>query len=83
MDHDQQQDHEIEQGSDEEKTRTRAYYLWEQATDPKGSPDEYWEQARAEVERQTPERDSANNGVEKSADKEALSASEAAPKRKH
>nr|WKF61375.1 hypothetical protein HUO10_005906 [Paraburkholderia busanensis] len=34
----------------EEQIRTRAYYLWERATDPKGTPDEYWEQARAEVE---------------------------------
>jgi hypothetical protein len=83
MDHDQQQDQEIEQGSDEEKTRTRAYYLWEQATDPKGTPDEYWEQARAEIAKKSSDRDSVGNGADKSMDKEALSAPEAAPKRKH
>lgn len=38
--------------STEERIRTRAYYLWEQATDPKGHPDEYWEQARAEIEKE-------------------------------
>jgi hypothetical protein len=47
------QDHELETSSTEEKIRTRAYYLWEQATDPKGNPDEYWEQARAEVEKES------------------------------
>ena len=43
-----------EQGSKEEQIRTRAYYLWEQAGDPKGAPDEYWEQARAEIEKEAP-----------------------------
>jgi hypothetical protein len=38
----------------EEQIRTRAYYLWQQATDPKGTPDEYWEQARAEIENEAP-----------------------------
>ena len=38
----------------EEQIRTRAYYLWEQATEPKGTPDEYWEQARTEVEKEAP-----------------------------
>ncbi|RFU45275.1 DUF2934 domain-containing protein [Paraburkholderia sp. DHOC27] len=42
------------EASKEEQIRTRAYYLWEQATDPKGTPDEYWEQARAEIEKETP-----------------------------
>ena len=46
------QDHELETSSTEAKIRTRAYYLWEHATDPKGTPDEYWEQARAEVEKE-------------------------------
>lgn len=40
--------------SQEEQIRERAYYLWEQATGTKGPPDEYWEQARAEVEQNTP-----------------------------
>jgi hypothetical protein len=45
---------EQEQGTEEEQIRTRAYYLWQQATDPKGSPDEYWEQARAEIAKEAP-----------------------------
>lgn len=45
---------ELGQASNEENIRTRAYYLWEQATEPKGSPDDYWEQARAEIGRETP-----------------------------
>jgi hypothetical protein len=49
----------MEQPSMEEQIRTRAYYLWEQATDPKGTPDEYWEQARAEVEKESPLADIA------------------------
>ncbi|SIT47305.1 conserved hypothetical protein [Paraburkholderia ribeironis] len=38
----------------DEQIRTRAYYLWQQAPEPKGSPDEYWEQARAEIEKEAP-----------------------------
>jgi hypothetical protein len=49
----------MEQPSMEEQIRTRAYYLWEHATDPKGTPDEYWEQARAEVEKESPVADIA------------------------
>ncbi|HZZ11190.1 MAG TPA: DUF2934 domain-containing protein [Paraburkholderia sp.] len=45
---------EQESTSQEEQIRTRAYYLWEQAGDQKGTPDEYWEQARAEVEKEAP-----------------------------
>ncbi|WP_144142047.1 DUF2934 domain-containing protein [Paraburkholderia sp. BCC1884] len=45
---------ELEQGSLEEQIRTRAYYLWEQAGETKGTPDEYWEQARAEIEKEAP-----------------------------
>jgi hypothetical protein len=45
---------EQEQTAQEEQIRTRAYYLWEQAADPKGTPDEYWEQARAEIEKEAP-----------------------------
>lgn len=44
----------LESGADsrsvEERIRTRAYYLWENAADPKGSPDEYWDQALAEIQ---------------------------------
>ncbi|PQV49256.1 DUF2934 domain-containing protein [Paraburkholderia sp. BL21I4N1] len=46
---------EQEPSSLEEQIRERAYYLWEQATGTKGPPDEYWEQARAEVEQNTPQ----------------------------
>ena len=45
---------EQEQTSVEEQIRTRAYYLWEQAPEPKGTPDEYWEEARAAIEQETP-----------------------------
>lgn len=45
---------EKQQTSREEQIRIRAYYLWEQAGDPKGTPDEYWEQARAEIEKEAP-----------------------------
>jgi hypothetical protein len=34
----------------EERIRTRAYYLWENASEPKGEPDEYWDQASAEIQ---------------------------------
>lgn len=40
--------------SKEEQIRTRAYFLWEQAGDPKGTPDEYWDRARDEVEKEAP-----------------------------
>lgn len=43
---------EQEQASLDEQIRTRAYYLWEQAGEPKGTPDEYWEEARTEVEKE-------------------------------
>jgi hypothetical protein len=49
----------MEQPSIEEQVRTRAYYLWEQATDPRGTPDEYWEQARAEIEKESSVKDIA------------------------
>jgi hypothetical protein len=45
---------EQEQTSKEEQIRMRAYYLWEQASEPKGTPDEYWEQARSEIEKEAP-----------------------------
>jgi hypothetical protein len=45
---------EQEQTSREEQIRMRAYYLWEQAGDPKGTPDEYWEQARDEIDKEAP-----------------------------
>jgi hypothetical protein len=45
---------EQEQTSQEDQIRTRAYYLWEHAPEPKGTPDEYWEQARSEIEKEAP-----------------------------
>lgn len=53
---------EQEQSSLEEQIRTRAYYLWEQAGDEKGTPDEYWEQARAEIEKERPPTESGPLG---------------------
>ena len=38
----------------DEQIRTRAYYLWQQAAEPKGTPEQYWEQARSEVEKEAP-----------------------------
>ncbi|MCC8395183.1 DUF2934 domain-containing protein [Paraburkholderia sp. MMS20-SJTR3] len=38
----------------EEQIRTRAYYLWQQADEPKGTPEQYWEQARSEIEKEAP-----------------------------
>ncbi|MBB5421971.1 hypothetical protein OKW33_004376 [Paraburkholderia atlantica] len=38
----------------DEQIRMRAYYLWEQAAEPKGTPEQYWEQARSEIEKEAP-----------------------------
>jgi hypothetical protein len=38
----------------DEQIRTRAYYLWEHAAEPKGTPEQYWEQARGEIEKEAP-----------------------------
>jgi hypothetical protein len=45
---------EQEQTSREDQIRTRAYYLWEHAPEPKGTPDEYWEQAMSEIANEAP-----------------------------
>jgi hypothetical protein len=50
----QQQMSQDTQDAQDEQIRTRAYYLWQQADDPKGTPDEYWEQARTEIEKEAP-----------------------------
>lgn len=49
-----EQEYLSQEPSREEQIRTRAYYLWQQAGDPKGTPDEYWEQARDEIEQEAP-----------------------------
>jgi len=49
-----EQEQTSQESSQEEQIRTRAYYLWQQAGDPKGTPDEYWEQARDEIEKEAP-----------------------------
>jgi hypothetical protein len=36
--------------SREEKIRVRAYELWEKDGSPEGRADEYWEQARAQID---------------------------------
>ncbi|MEQ5844407.1 MULTISPECIES: DUF2934 domain-containing protein [Paraburkholderia] len=54
------------QASPEERIRMRAYYLWEQAADPKGTPDEYWEQARQAIDSEAPPVESGSvNGAQK------------------
>ena len=50
----------------EERIRTRAYHLWENAPDPKGTPDEYWEQARTEIQRE----ESGGKSLESGADRD-------------
>ncbi|NML35442.1 DUF2934 domain-containing protein [Paraburkholderia antibiotica] len=45
---------EQQQPSIDEQIRTRAYYLWQQADEPKGTPDQYWELARSEIEKEAP-----------------------------
>jgi hypothetical protein len=40
----------------EERVRRRAYELWEEAGRPTGRADDYWRQARAELEGNTAER---------------------------
>ena len=41
----------------EERIPTRAYYLWENASDPKGAPDEYWDEACAEIQKERQARE--------------------------
>jgi len=48
----------------EERIRTRAYHLWENAPDPKGTPDEYWEQARSEIQIEDGEGKSLESGAD-------------------
>ena len=49
----------METMSVEERIRTRAYQLWEKATEPRGTPEEYWEQARAEIEAEDAQADAS------------------------
>ncbi|MFL9983726.1 DUF2934 domain-containing protein [Paraburkholderia sediminicola] len=53
-----EQEQTSQESSQEEQIRIRAYYLWQQAGDPKGTPDEYWEQARDEIEKEAPPTES-------------------------
>ncbi|MFM0010013.1 DUF2934 domain-containing protein [Paraburkholderia sediminicola] len=53
-----EQEQTSQESSQEEQIRTRAYYLWQQAGDPKATPDEYWEQARDEIEKEAPPTES-------------------------
>ncbi|MBV8626367.1 MAG: DUF2934 domain-containing protein [Paraburkholderia sp.] len=47
----------------EERIRTRAYYLWQNASDPKGTPDEYWDEACAEIEKEGQARGAMDKGA--------------------
>lgn len=49
----------MEQTSSDQRIRTRAYHLWEKATEPKGTPEEYWEQARAEIDDENAQPDAS------------------------
>ncbi|CAB3795452.1 hypothetical protein LMG28614_04178 [Paraburkholderia ultramafica] len=43
--------------SQEEKIRVRAYELWEKDGSPEGRADEYWEQARIQIDEEESEAD--------------------------
>ncbi|WP_133663965.1 DUF2934 domain-containing protein [Paraburkholderia sp. BL10I2N1] len=47
----------MDNASREEKIRVRAYELWEKDGSPEGRADEYWEQARAQIEDEESEAD--------------------------
>ena len=51
----------------EDRVRDRAYALWEKDGRPDGRSDEYWQQARSEVEAEEaePGNESPDNGAEK------------------
>ena len=51
----------------EDRVRDRAYALWEKDGRPDGRSDEYWQQARSEVEAEDaePGNESPVNGTEK------------------
>ena len=51
----------------EERVRDRAYALWEKNGRPDGRSDEYWQQARSEVEAEEaePGNESPDDGTEK------------------
>jgi hypothetical protein len=51
----------------EDRVRDRAYALWEKDGRPDGRSDEYWQQARSEVEAEEsePGNESSDNGTEK------------------
>ena len=43
----------VERFQHEERVRHRAYELWEQAGRPAGRAEEFWQQARTEIEGET------------------------------
>jgi hypothetical protein len=47
----------MDNASREEKTRVRAYELWEKDGSPAGRAEEYWEQARAQIDEQESDAD--------------------------
>ncbi|WP_243750964.1 DUF2934 domain-containing protein [Paraburkholderia sp. BL10I2N1] len=51
------ENHAMDNASREEKIRVRAYELWENDGGPEGRADEYWEQARAQIEDEESEAD--------------------------
>jgi Protein of unknown function (DUF2934) len=47
----------MDNASREERIRVRAYELWEKDGKPEERADEYWQQARAQIEGEEPESD--------------------------
>jgi hypothetical protein len=49
--------------SQEDKIRVRAYELWQKDGSPEGRADEYWEQARAQIEDEESQADRNEDDV--------------------
>ncbi|REG60767.1 hypothetical protein B0G80_3579 [Paraburkholderia sp. BL6669N2] len=52
----------MDNDSREEKIRARAYELWEKDGSPEGRADEYWEQARFQIDEEESKADDNGDG---------------------
>ncbi|MBC8748567.1 MULTISPECIES: DUF2934 domain-containing protein [Paraburkholderia] len=52
----------MDNDSREEKVRVRAYQLWEKDGSPEGRADEYWEQARIQIDEEESGADGNGDG---------------------